>query len=160
MGRKVFMEIFLLFLFILVASLSGYVLWQQINLKKQYGQFLRGSNAKHVEELIKKYSKDVDNSLVQIDELAGFVAKMHKTQQMALSKIALVRFNPFGDTGGDQSFCLAVLDHYNSGVIISGVHARSGTRFYSKDVINGESKHHLSKEESKALKQAMEQKSK
>lgn len=154
------MEILLLLLFLMTAGLSGYVLWQQIQLKKHYGQFLRGANAKHVEELLKKYSKDVDNSLIQIDELAGFVAKMHKTQQMALSKIALVRFNPFGDTGGDQSFCLAILDHYNSGVVISGVHARSGTRVYAKDVINGESKHHMSKEETKALKNAMEQKSK
>lgn len=154
------MEILLLLLFLMTAGLSGYVLWQQIQLKKHYGQFLRGANAKHVEELLKKYSNDVDNSLIQIDELAGFVAKMHKTQQMALSKIALVRFNPFGDTGGDQSFCLAILDHYNSGVVISGVHARSGTRVYAKDVINGESKHHMSKEETKALKNAMEQKSK
>jgi len=154
------MEILLLFLFLISAGLGGYVLWQQILLKRQYGQFLRGANAKHIEELVKKYSKDVDNSLIQIDELAGFVAKMHKTQQMALSKIALVRFNPFGDTGGDQSFCLAVLDHYNSGIVISGVHARSGTRVYAKDIINGESKHHLSKEEAKALKDAMAQKSK
>lgn len=154
------METILLVLFFLVTGLAGYVLWQQIQLKNRYGQFLDGSEAKHIEKLLKKYSKDVDNSLIQIDELAGFVARMHKTQQMALSKIALVRFNPFGDTGGDQSFCLAVLDHQNSGVIISGVHARSGTRVYAKDVFNGESKHHMSKEETKALKNAIEQKSK
>lgn len=154
------MEALLIILFLLVAGLSGYTLWQQIQLRKHYGQFLRGANAKHVEDLLKNYSKDVDKSLLQIDELAGFVAKMHKTQQMALSKISLVRFNPFGDTGGDQSFCLAILDHDDSGFVISGVHARSGTRVYAKDIIHGESKHHMSKEETKALKQAMEQKSK
>lgn len=152
------MEFALLLLFFISAGLSGYTFWQQLQLKKQYGQFLKGANAKQVEDLLKKYSKDVDKSLSQIDELAGFVAKLHKTQKLALSKVALLRFNPFGDTGGDQSFCLAILDHTNSGFVISAVHARSGTRVYAKDIYNGESKHHMSKEEMKALKEAMEQK--
>ena len=86
--------------------------------------------------------------------MAGFAAKLHKTQQLALSRVALVRFNPFGDTGGDQSFCIALLDHSNSGLVISAVHARSGTRVYAKDVVSGESQHHLSKEENEALRQA------
>lgn len=152
------MEFLLLFLFIVSIGISGYTIWQQIQLKNQYGQFLKGSNAKQIEDLLKKYAKDVDKSLAQIDELAGFVAKLHKVQKLALSKVALIRFNPFGDTGGDQSFCLAILDHTNSGYIISAVHARSGTRVYAKDIFNGESKHHMSKEENKALKDAMEQK--
>ena len=46
----------LIILFLLVAGLSGYTLWQQIQLRKHYGQFLRGANAKHVEDLLKNYS--------------------------------------------------------------------------------------------------------
>jgi len=152
------MEFVLFFLFFVSVALSGYTIWQQFQLRNKYGQFLKGANAKNIEDTLKKYSKDVDQSLSQIDELAGFVAKLHKTQKFALSKVSLVRFNPFGDTGGDQSFCLAILDHNNIGYIISAVHARSGTRVYAKDIYNGESKHHMSKEETKALKEAMEQK--
>lgn len=154
------MEIILIFLFILSIGLSGFALWQQYQLKNHYGQFLKGASARNIEDLLKKYAKDVDKSLLQIDELAGFVAKLHKTQKLALSKVALVRYNPFGDTGGDQSFCLAILDHTDSGYIISAVHARTGTRVYAKDIFDGESKHHMSKEEAKALKEAMAQKSK
>ena len=154
------MEVLLIFLFILSIGLSGFNLWQQYQLKNHYGQFLKGASARNIEDLLKKYAKDVDKSLLQIDELAGFVAKLHKTQKLALSKVALVRYNPFGDTGGDQSFCLAILDHTDSGYIISAVHARTGTRVYPKDIFDGESKHHMSKEEAKALKEAMAQKSK
>ena len=150
----------MIFLFILSIGLSGFNLWQQYQLKNHYGQFLKGASARNIEDLLKKYAKDVDKSLLQIDELAGFVAKLHKTQKLALSKVALVRYNPFGDTGGDQSFCLAILDHTDSGYIISAVHARTGTRVYAKDIFDGESKHHMSKEEAKALKEAMAQKSK
>ncbi|MCX6804500.1 MAG: DUF4446 family protein [Patescibacteria group bacterium] len=145
---------YIFILFFISAGLSGYTLWQQIELRNKYGQFLKGAEAKQIEELIKNYSSDVDKSLSQIDELAGFAAKLHKTQQLALSRVALVRFNPFGDTGGDQSFCIALLDHSNSGLVISAVHARSGTRVYAKDVVSGESQHHLSKEENEALRQA------
>lgn len=152
------MEILLIILTILSLGLAGYVFWQQTILQKKYGQFLKGADAKQIEELIKSYSNDVEKSLDQIDELAGFVAKLHKTQQLAVSKLSMVRFNPFGDTGGDQSFCLALLDHTNSGIVISAVHARSGTRIYAKDIIEGKSQHNLSKEESKALNEAINQK--
>lgn len=154
------MEILLFILFVIAAGTSIYTIWMQFNLQKKYGQFLKGAEAKTVEEQLKKYSKDVDKSLSQLDELAGFVAKMHKTQQFAISKFALVRFNPFGDTGGDQSFCLALLDHTNTGVVISAVHARSGTRVYAKDIIEGKASYNLSKEESKALEEASSQKEK
>ncbi len=152
------MEIILIILVLISIGLAGYTFWQQIVLQNKYGQFLKGAEAKQVEELIKSYAGDVDKSLSQLDELAGFAAKLHKTQQLAVSKLSLVRFNPFGDTGGDQSFCLAMLDHTNSGIVISAVHARSGTRVYAKDIIEGKSQHHLSKEETNALNEAVGQK--
>ena len=154
------MEIILFILFLISAGLAGYTLWQQIILQKKYGQFLKGAEAKNIEDAIKSFGKDTDKALSQIDELAGFAAKMHNTQQLAISKIGLVRFNPFGDTGGDQSFCIALLDHTDSGIVISAVHARSGTRVYAKDIIEGKSQHNLSKEETKALVDAAKLKSK
>ncbi len=150
------MEIFLILLVLISLGASGYTIWQQLQLQKKYGQFLKGAEAKQVEELIKSYDADVKDSLSKLDELAGFAARLHKTQQFAVSKTSLVRFNPFGDTGGDQSFCLALLNHHNDGLLISAVHARSGTRVYAKDIEDGQSKHHLSEEEKKALKQALE----
>jgi hypothetical protein len=48
----------------------------------------------------------------------------------------------------------------NNGIVISAVHARSGTRVYAKDIIEGKSSHNLSKEEAKALEEASNQKSK
>lgn len=152
------MNVIIILICVVSTGVSGFALFKIYELNRKYGEFLGGTEAKKIEDLLKKYSKDVDKSLMQIDELAGFVAKLHKSQQLALSKVSLVRFNPFGDTGGDQSFCIAILDHTNSGIIISAVHARSGTRVYSKDIAEGKSHHHLSEEEQKALKDAIDQK--
>jgi hypothetical protein len=70
--------------------------------------------------------------------------------------IGLVRYNPFEDAGGDQSFALALLDRQGDGVVISSLHGRTATRFYAKSVKGGASPLSLSNEEAKALKQAME----
>lgn len=72
-----------------------------------------------------------------------------------IQKVGLVRFNPFNDTGGDQSFILALVDATDTGVVISSLHTRAGTRWYAKKVARGKGmEHELSLEEEKALKGA------
>jgi len=67
-------------------------------------------------------------------------------------KINLIRYNPFEQLGGDQSFILCLLDNTNSGAIITSLHNRDSTRIYAKAIKNGESDNlALSKEETKAL---------
>jgi len=74
----------------------------------------------------------------------------------SISKVGLVRFNPFDDMGGDQSFTLALLDHNNSGVIITSLHTRENTRIYAKPVKNGEGQSmSLSKDEKLAIVKAI-----
>lgn len=72
----------------------------------------------------------------------------------SIQKTAVVRFNPFRDTGGDQSFVLALLDNNDTGFLLTSIHSREGTRVYIKAVSYGNTKLHLSKEEEKALSQA------
>lgn len=72
-----------------------------------------------------------------------------------IQKIGLLRFNPFKDTGGDQSFIVTLLDANNTGIVISGLYARSGTRWYAKRVVEGKGlDHELSDEEKRAIKEA------
>ena len=67
-------------------------------------------------------------------------------------KMQLVRFNPFDDIGGDQSFILCLLDNTNSGVIITSLHSRDITRIYATSIKNGEGDNAvLSREETRAL---------
>lgn len=71
-----------------------------------------------------------------------------------IQKVGLVRFNPFKELGGDQSFCLAILDGEDSGILLTGLHTRDRTRVYMKKIIKGKSDHDLSVEEKKALDNA------
>jgi hypothetical protein len=147
-------------LFVLIvlafAGVIAFTQWRYFQLQKKYGEFLDGAKAKKVEELIKEYAHNVVDAQSKLEEMAEFVAKMHSNSKYALSKQAIIRFNPFGDTGGNQSFVLALLDNNNNGVIVSSVHARTGTRVYAKEIRDGLSKYNLSDEETIALQKALD----
>jgi len=149
-----------LFVLIVLAFMGviGFTQWRYFQLQKKYGEFLEGASAKKVEALIKEYAHNVTDAQAKIDEMASFVARMHSSNQFAISKQALIRFNPFGDTGGNQSFVLALLDNNNNGVVLSSVHARTGTRVYAKEIRDGLSKYNLSDEETIALQKALDRK--
>lgn len=67
-------------------------------------------------------------------------------------KINILRFNPFGDIGGDQSFILTILDQNGSGVALTSLHNRDITRIYAKPIKNGQGDNiTLSKEEKLAI---------
>jgi len=74
----------------------------------------------------------------------------------SLSKIQLLRFNPFSNVGGEQSFTLCLLDNDNCGVIITSLHTPHLTRVYAKNIKNGQSDEvSLSKEEKTVLIKAI-----
>jgi len=72
-------------------------------------------------------------------------------------KFGFLRFNPFTDTGGDQSFSLSLLDEKGDGFVISSLHSRENTRLYAKKIEGGKSLGNtiLSKEEQDVIKQAI-----
>ena len=65
--------------------------------------------------------------------------------------VGLVRFRAFQDTGGDQSFSLALTDGEGNGVVFSALYGRGATRIYAKPIQPWLSPKPLSEEEEKAL---------
>ncbi len=75
--------------------------------------------------------------------------------RISVQKVGFKRFNPFDNTGGDQSFTICLLDQKNDGIVISSLYTREGVRVYAKAISSGSSKHPLSGEEEEVLKQAL-----
>ncbi|QQR53052.1 DUF4446 family protein [bacterium] len=100
-----------------------------------------------------------NQQITQVDQRLGELEKLYTnltiTASVASQKISVVRFNPFGDTGGDQSFALAVLDAHDSGYVLSSIHGRQGTRVYVKPIDFAKSRYGLSDEERQAISQAI-----
>ena len=92
-----------------------------------------------------------------VEQLAARATVMEGVQRKAVQRTGLVRYNPFEDTGGNQSFAVALLDADGDGVVVSSLHARQITRVYAKAIARGRSEAALSDEEAEALKIAMGQ---
>lgn len=90
----------------------------------------------------------------EVDRLVARTGRLEASAPRAFQHVGLVRFNPFEDTGGNQSFALALLDADGNGWVLSSLHARTGTRLYAKAIRGGRSDGALSDEETAALKQA------
>lgn len=69
--------------------------------------------------------------------------------------VGLVRFSPFHDTGGDQSFSMAILDGERNGVVLSVLHSRQESRLYAKPIVAGSSPYTLTGEEIRAIDHAL-----
>ncbi len=76
-----------------------------------------------------------------------------------IQTVELMRYNPYDDSGGDISFSIALLNEEGSGIVLTSLHSRAGTRVYSKPVIKGKSGgYQLSKEEELVIKKAFKNK--
>jgi hypothetical protein len=114
----------------------------------------RGSDGNSLEAILDAHLDKVFAVARELDELAARSAVLESTQRRAFQKIGLVRYNPFEDTGGNQSFAIALLDAHGDGFVMSSLHARAGTRVYGKAVTGGRSESTLSDEEAEALRLA------
>ncbi len=123
-------------------------------LSARFTSALGGVAADSLESTLTSHMERVESVDRRLTELNTEYERLAITNATASQKISIVRFNPFGDTGGDQSFSLAVLDAHDSGYVLSSIHGRQGTRVYVKPVDFGKSKYQLSTEEEQALTQA------
>ncbi len=126
-----------------------------VKLLLHYTRLTQGSNKRNLRQILENVLNSLGENKTQIEELVKRCEVIEKEARTHLQKIGVVRFNPFADAGGDQSFVVALLNEHKDGVVISSLHSRSGTRIYAKPIKNGRgTKYDLSKEEVEALKQA------
>ena len=97
----------------------------------------------------------VDGLTLNVQDLADRLPGVERQAGAALQRVGIVRYNPFADTGGQQSFAVALLDARGSGFVISSLHSRQATRVYLKQVNQGRSDTALSDEESEAIRRAL-----
>jgi hypothetical protein len=136
-------------------SLTIILLVKESRLQGRFNAALGTANGQTLETTLAAHLKRVEQVDHRLAELDTRYEALAIATSLASQKISLVRFNPFGDTGGDQSFSLAVLDAHNSGYVLTSIHGREGTRVYVKPIDYAKSKYTLSDEEQQALRQAM-----
>ncbi len=144
----------ILFLILLAWNIFFYLQFQII--KKEKTILFAGKKVKNLEELLLSQAKSLQLLDKDIQELYNISNQINNLAFKSFHKIGQVRFNPFKDVGGNQSFSIALLNGKNDGITLSSLFTREGARIYSKEIINGQSeKHPLTEEEKEAIKKAI-----
>jgi hypothetical protein len=79
------------------------------------------------------------------------VAALQQALPLTMQKFGMLRFNPFDDTGGDQSFAMCLTDAAGNGYVMSCLNRRNESKLYGKPLSDWQSKYSLSDEERKAI---------
>ena len=123
------------------------------NLYSHYQKLTKWINKKDLNSILEDLLKKFEKETVRVDELVKETQKIQSENGYNIQKMGLVRFNPFSETGGNQSFSLALLDGEDSGLVITSLHSREMTRIYAKPVKKQKADgFELSAEEKQAIK--------
>lgn len=145
--------ILLTLLFSLVTlGISLFLVWQNHKNNQRLKILFTGKTGKDLEKIIIDNNVKIKNFDKEIQELFNISNQINNLAQKGLHKFSVIRFNPFKDLGGDQSFVVTLLNNDNDGLVISSMHTREGTRVYSKPLLSGDSeKYELTEEEKQAI---------
>ena len=102
--------------------------------------FFNGKKASDLEGVLFEEIKRLKKAEGNIKQIFNSLKNVEKMAGQSVQKVGIIRFNPFKETGGDQSFAIALLDSHNDGLVISSLFTRQGNRVYSKPIKNGRSK--------------------
>lgn len=111
----------------------------------------RKKEPENFKQLLKRF-KNLEGKFGNLSER---LEDLRKESKFSVQKLGIVRFNPFSEVGGDQSFSIALLDGNDNGIVITSLYSREGNRVFAKPIKKGESEYSLSEEETKAIQRAM-----
>lgn len=152
--------IILIVMAILIVVLFGLVIsvyMKYSRLRASYYSFMRGRDAKTLEDAIFERFSELDNLTKLTISNRQEIKKIKEEMKDNLQKVGILRYDAFSEMGGKLSFALTLLDGKNNGYIINSMHSREGCYNYIKEIVKGESYIELSEEEAESLERAIYQ---
>ena len=97
----------------------------------------------------------VDGLHRAIDELTGTLGRLERRVDSTVSRVSVIRYDAYENTGGHQSASVALLDASRTGVVLTAIQGRDYARIYVKELDDGRAAVSLSPEEQEAVERAM-----
>ena len=146
-------------LVIIIAVLIGFIVsleYKLSDMRKRLRKIVMGDESTaNSQEILIKHAEKINSAVDAGEKLTGEINQLKEIAKKSISRVAVVRFNAFNDDTAELSYCIALLDAENSGVIISSLTGRDFSRSYVKPIEKGESPtYKLTKEEEQALRDA------
>ncbi len=129
------------------------VLWL-VSLEWRLRKIFGGRKGQDLEQILAELGQAVDSVIKKSDHDDKLFEDIYRRLKGTLQRYKTVRFNPFADHGGNQSFALALMDEEGNGVVISSLYSRDKTNVYAKPLVKYVSEYELSAEELAAIAEA------
>jgi len=147
----------IIILLVLVLVLTGMIIWTAIRmgrLERHYNAMTAGTDGGNLVAVLEEHVGQVRLASQRVQALDEAVHALEVDGCRHIQHLGILRFNPFRETGGDQSFTLALADGQGNGTVISTLHSRDLTRVYAKPLKAWQSTYQLTEEEQAAIKKA------
>jgi hypothetical protein len=142
---------------VVTCGLATWVIILQIRMQRlhrEHTRLMTGTSGANLEEILNQHLDEVRQATETVPDLETRTRTIERTLHHTMQWMGMIRFNPFRNTGGAQSFALAIADGNGDGVVISSLHARENTRIYAKPLHQWTSEHTLTEEEQQAIARA------
>jgi len=152
---EILLIVLLLFIVLGLAGWLVFLEYRQRQLANSLRLLLTGRGGADLEATLRDFIARMSQIEQTTQAMDLRVTELEVKLPYLVQHIGVVRFNPFSDKGGDQSFVLAILDAHADGAVLSALHGRNDVRVYAKPVIGGQSTYTLTAEEKEAIARAM-----
>jgi hypothetical protein len=125
-----------------------------VRLELRINRLLRGKHAHNLEDTIIDMAKELDRARTKEEAIDKIIANMEERLRGSIRSVETLRFDPFMDQGGKQSFTTAFLNEQGNGLILSGLYSRDKVNVYAKPVRAHQSEFELCQEEAEVLARA------
>lgn len=136
---------------------GGYGIFRSRQTAKRLAAIFESGTIEDTDALIEAYAQRFKSLDSKLERSFTRLSEHDKLLSHAVQKVCVKRFNPFDDMGGESSFVLALLDQENTGILVTSITMRDGTRVYAKHIEKGVSTLNLSDEETALLTQTIKQ---
>jgi len=143
---------------LVLAAFNVFLIRQARQTNETIDKLLEKGKIKEFKDIFLSQKEKNDELEEKIKQAFLEIENLYSICKRTIQKIGVVRFNPFTEVGGNQSFAIALLDDKNNGFVISSLFLKEGNRVYTKTIKNGKSDYLLSEEEVEAIKRALESK--
>ncbi len=120
----------------------------------RFKKFFAGTNAKNLEEVMLHLGEEMRDIKESQDKINNHLVIVDRRLDKSIRSIESVRFNPFLDSGSNQSFAISFLNDEGDGVVISSLYARDRMSIFAKPIAKGKSDFELSVEEQEVLEKS------
>lgn len=139
------------FVAVIALLLLLFTLMRMRNLRREYAILRGDGHSQDIFAIISQSLKRVDSIDHRLDGVVVAQQEQAAIARYSLQKFAVVRYDAFGDMGGQLSFTAALLDEHGDGIVITSINGRTETRTYAKNIKALSSPQNLSDEEREAI---------